>query len=310
MAHENVTIIGSGPAGLTAALYCARMGLNPLIIEGPLPGGQLMTTFLVENWPGEKSILGPSLIGNMREHAKTFGTRFISGRVIKIQTQQPFIISLDNDKEILSESIIIASGARPRRLGCPGEDKYWGRGVSSCAICDGAFFKEKTILVVGGGNSALEQIMFLSKFAKKLLLLHRGSYLTATEQYLKDGIKKLINLEIIYDAKLLEIQGNEEQVTHATIQTKNKTSQTLPVDGIFVAIGTQPNADFIPQEIDRTPQGQIIAHEGTQTKIPGIFGAGDVTNRAYRQAITAAAEGCQAALDVQKYLKKTGILLN
>ncbi|HAU30425.1 TPA: thioredoxin-disulfide reductase [Candidatus Dependentiae bacterium] len=312
MSREYVTIIGSGPAGLTAALYCARMGLSPLVIEGPLPGGQLMTTFLVENWPGEQSILGPSLIFKMREQAQHFGTRFASGLVNNINTKQcPFRITLADGKEILSESIIIASGARPRRLECPGEEAYWGKGVSSCAVCDGAFFKDKTVMVVGGGNSALEQILFVSKFAKKLILIHRSTELSATEKYLIDGIKQLSNLQLIFSAELVEIVGNQTQATGATIHhTKTNTKETLPVDGIFIAIGSRPNTNFIPEEVNKSAHGQIITTSGSKTNIPGIFGAGDVTTQAYRQAVTASAQGCQAALDVQKYLKKTGILLN
>ncbi len=308
---QKIVIIGSGPAGLTAALYCARMGLEPLVINGPLPGGQLMTTFLVENWPGEKQITGPELIQNMRDHAHHFGTRFIDGIVTKITTISPFTITLNDSSSIQSHSVIIASGARPRRLNCPGEEQYWGRGVSSCAICDGAFFKDKTVLVVGGGNSALEQATFLSQFTPHIILVHHKDQLSATESHLKKEIAQLPNLRIIFKAKVEKITGNNERVTHAIIKhTNTNTEESLAVDGIFIAIGTQANSSFLPPEIAQSPQQQILFSQATQTTVQGIFAAGDVTINAYRQAITASSGGCKAALDAQKYLKKSGILLN
>lgn len=308
---ELVTIVGSGPAGLTAAIYTARMGLSPLVIDGPLPGGQLMTTFLVENWPGEQKISGPKLITNIRDHAQLFGTRFLSGSVESIELTSPFKITLNTEETITSQTIIIASGSKPRRLGCPGEEKYWGRGVSSCAICDGALFQDKQVLVVGGGNSALEYVLFLSQFTKKITLIHRGTSINATEQRLKEQVLKLSFVKTYFSTIIISIEGDNEQITAANIQDLNTGSKrTLDVAGIFLAIGSQANSSFLPKEIALSENKQIIVNNGTHTTIPGIFSAGDVANKAYRQAITASGTGCQAALDAQKYLKKTGILLN
>lgn len=311
MRPEHVVIIGSGPAGLTAAVYCARMGLTPLVIDGPLPGGQLMTTFLVENWPGEKSVLGPTLIQKMRSHAEHFGTRFLSETVKSIDPySNPFSITTTNNSTIQTKSIIIASGATPRRLGCPGESTYWGQGVSSCAICDGAFYENKKVLVIGGGNSALEQALFLSRFTPNIYLLHRGTQLTATEAYLWEGIKKIPNLSILYETELLEIQGDGSKVTEAILIHRTKGQSILAVDGVFIAIGTQAQTNFLPEELHINSRKQIVLSTGSHTSIAGIFAAGDVTQYAYRQAITAAAAGCQAALDVQNYLKKTTITVD
>ncbi len=309
MRPENVVIIGSGPAGLTAALYCARMGLSPLIIEGPLPGGQLMTTFLVENWPGEKSILGPSLMNNLREHATHLGTRFISETVTNIETsKQPFTIITKNNTRIHAQSIIIATGSTPRRIGCPGEDLYWGIGVSSCAVCDGAFYKDKTVAVIGGGNTALGHILFLSRFARQLFLIHHGTQLTATEQHLIESLKNIAHLSIFYQTKVKEIIGDTKKITELQLNSQNpEIPSKISADGVFVAIGSQATTSFLPPEIRLSEKKQIVISHTTQTSVDGIFAAGDVTIHAYRQAITAASAGCQAALDVQNYLKKNNI---
>lgn len=300
--RETLVIIGSGPAGLTAAIYAARANLNPLVIEGSIPGGQLVKTSYVENWPGEKSILGVSLIMNMKEHAASLGTRFMDGTVTNLDTTKPFTLTLDTTTRIEAQAIILAMGAIPKRLHCPGEDLYWGKGVTSCAVCDGAFYPNKKVLVIGGGDSAMESASFLKKFTNQITIVHILDKLTAS-QAMQKRILDDPTITIIYNSTLTEIKGSNDRVTHAII-TNQKTHEqtTLEAEGIFLAIGLSPSTDFLKDKVAIDSHGYIQVTDHTKTSVAGIFAAGDAHDYRYRQAITAAGNGCMAALDVERYL--------
>lgn len=311
--HGNhpILIIGSGPAGLTAAIYAARFGLRPLILEGDEPGGQLMGTTYVENWPGERKILGPELMMKMRNHAADLGATLISGRAESVTSTDSIItVTTSRHQKISCHALIVATGAHPRKLGCPGEQTYWGAGVSSCAVCDGALFKDQPIVIVGGGNAALENALFMSNITNKITIIHRGSELSASEQPLRKAVLASPNITIIYDSTVEEIMGSGPtadggQVTGVKIvHGPTGSSKILETKAVFVSVGQIPTTDFLPKNIERTPSGHLAVHDGTQSSIPGIFGAGDVVDFRYRQAITSAGDGCKAALDAQNYLKK------
>ncbi len=307
---EQVIIIGSGPAGLTAAIYSARANRKPIVIEGKNPGGQLMGTSEVENWPGEKSILGPKLMMNMREQAQAMGTRFVTDEVIKLETlHYPFTLSTAT-QEFKAQSIILAMGTVPRRLGCPGENEYWGKGVTTCAVCDGAFYAGKSVMVIGGGDSAMEEASFLTKFTDKITVVHILDQLTASYAMQKRVIDNK-NIKIIYNSTLNCVEGNGQHVTHACIENqKTKEKTKVPVDGIFIAIGLTPKTDFLKGQVDLNTYGYVLVHHNkakTATSVDGIFVAGDVADPYYRQAVVAAGTGCMAALDVEAYLKNNGV---
>ncbi len=301
---EKLVIIGSGPAGLTAALYAARSHLEPLVFEGDTPGGQLTGTTAVENWPGDISVLGPQLMRTMREHAQHFGTRLLFQEIIDIDiTQRPFIVTTDKHEKILAYAIIIATGATPRRLHVPGEDTYWGRGITSCAVCDGAFYTDKPILVVGGGDSAMEAASFMTHFTKKITVVHILDKLTASPA-MQDKVLKYPFINVIYHSTITAFDGNGQHVTQATIMNKQTgIQQVLPVNAAFIAIGMHPNTGLVKGKLELDDWGYIVQKLHTQTSVPGIFAAGDVVDYRYRQAITSASSGCMAALDAEEYLK-------
>jgi len=298
-----VLIIGSGPAGLTAAIYAARSALTPTVIEGKKPGGQLIGTTYVENWPGQKRILGPALMQEMREHAESVGTEFIAGNVTKVDdTQKPFAVTLDTGTTFHAHAIILAMGAEPKRLNCPGEDKYWGKGVSTCAVCDGTFYKDKKVIVVGGGDSAMEAASFLRSYTDKITIVHILEKLTAC-QAMQERILKDPTIKVIYAHTVSAIEGNNEKVTGVVItDQKTKASQKIETDGAFITIGLKPNTDFLPAPLERDQWGYLKVHDQTKTSVEGIFAAGDVQDFRYRQAITSAGSGCMAALDAERYL--------
>lgn len=308
---EHVIVIGSGPAGLTAAIYLARFGLTPLVIDGPQPGGQLMWTTYIENWPGIPKIRGSELMQNLRNHAATLGAQLVAENVTAIAPQKtesedsPLFTVKTNKKSYQSKAVIIASGAHPRKLGCPGEEEYWGKGVSPCAVCDGSFFKDQQVVVVGGGNSGLENALFLRQYTDKITLIHVKPELTASEVRLREAVEKDSAIACIFNSTVTKIVGDGERVTGIEI-TNQKTKETTQhaTAAVFVAVGQVPSSDFLQGVVDLTPAGNIALKNGTQTSVSGIFAAGDVADAKYRQAITAAATGCMAALDVQTYLAK------
>lgn len=299
----DVIIIGSGPAGLTAGIYCSRAQLNVALIEGNQPGGQLMTTTEVENWPGEISVQGPDLMIKMREHAQHYGSTIISDSVVSIDfAKRPFTVVTEGKESLQANSIIIATGAKNKMLGCPGEQEYFAKGVSTCATCDAPFYRDKEVIVVGGGNTAVTEAAHLLHHVKKLTIVQIGSELSAN-----DPIKfKVLNnpkAQFIYNATIEEIQGNGSNVTGAVVKnTQTNEKQIVSADGIFLAIGFLPNTALFKDQIELDKFGYIVVTDHTKTSIPGVFAAGDVQDYRYRQAITSAGAGCMAALDVQTFL--------
>lgn len=302
--REKVVILGSGPAGLTAAIYTSRAGLNPLVIEGPTPGGQLMGTTHVENWPGHISILGPNLIQNLREQAKHLGARFLGRSVVKVNLQErPF--TLWTEKNIIkADSLIIATGATAKRLGVPGEDKYWANGVSTCAVCDGAFYKDKKVIIVGGGDTAMEEASFMRNFTDDITVIHILDKLTASK-VMQERVLSDPKIKIIYQTSITEILGDGTRANE--IVTKNLATneiQNIKFDGMFVAVGLNPATTVFKDQLELTKNNYLAVKDHTKTSIDGIFAAGDVADYKYRQAITSAGTGCMAALDVEKFLKE------
>lgn len=303
---KKLIIIGSGPAGLTAAIYSARANLNPLIIEGANPGGQLVGTSIVENWPGEKKIMGPKLMMNLKEHAASLGTTFLSESVVKVDfNKKPFTLWTDQNKALKADSIIIATGATAKRLGVPGEDTYWGKGVTTCAVCDGAFFKDKKVVVIGGGDTAMEDASFLKKFTKQITVIQLLDKLTASPA-MQQRVIHDPDITILYHSTITEFQGDTNRLTKITV-TNQKTKQqtTMDVDGAFLAIGMKPNTKPFQGYVEMDTWGYLSVKNHTKTSVDGIFAAGDVADFRYRQAISAAGFGCMAALDAQNYLEQT-----
>ena len=306
MIHD-VLILGSGPAGLTAAVYSARANLSPLLIDGSQPGGQLTLTTDVENFPGfPKGIMGPQLIQDMRAQAERFGTQFRQGHVTKVDLDtQPLRITVDGEETIETKTLIISTGASANLLGLPSESRLMGHGVSTCATCDGFFFREKEIAVVGGGDSAVEEATFLTKFASKVTLIHRRDKLRASK-IMQDRAMNNEKITFQWNSTLEEVLGDEvvTGVRLRNIQT-NQTEE-LALSGVFIAIGHTPNTSLFKGKIDMDDGGYIRTqpHRST-TNIPGVFAAGDVQDSHYRQAITAAGSGCMAAIDAERYLEAT-----
>lgn len=302
---HKIVIIGSGPAGLTAAVYASRANLKPLVIEGKKPGGQLMNTTAVENWPGNISIMGPELMMNMRKHAEHFGTRFASGDVAEVDfSKQPFKIVTSRKETILAQCVIIATGANPKLLNCPGESEYWSKGVSTCAVCDGAFFKDKKVVIVGGGDTAMEDASFMRNFTDNITIVHIKSELTASHA-MQERVINDKHIKIIYDSTVTRINGDGSTVTSISI-TNQKThqSQELKADAVFVAIGLLPNTAPFKGQLALNDYGYLLVENHTKTSVKGVFAAGDVFDYRYRQAVTAAGSGCMAALDAEKYIKE------
>lgn len=308
MTHHSLVIIGSGPAGLTAAIYAARAMLKPVLIAGPQPGGQLTITNDVENYPGfDEPVSGPELMQEMEKQAKRYGTEFIEDWVTDVDfTEQPYKISTSSQDIITTDSIIIATGASAKWLGLESEEKYKGFGVSACATCDGFFYRNKVVAVVGGGNTAVEEALFLTNFASKVYLIHRRDTLRA-EPILQKRLFENEKIEFITNSVTQEIigGGNPEGVTGIKIKNKNTNQETtLDVDGVFIAIGHKPGTDLFKGKIDMDSEGYIKVTPGTvTTNVLGVFAAGDVSDKLYRQAVTAAGMGCMAALDAARYLE-------
>ena len=299
---EKVVIIGSGPAGLTAAIYTARADLRPLMIEGMERGGQLMLTTDVENYPGfPDGIMGPELMEGFRKQAERFGTRIMSSDVTRVDfSSRPFRIWVDED-EYQADSVIISTGASARWLGLESEARLRGHGVSACATCDGFFFRDKEIAVVGGGDSAAEEALFLTKFASKVYLIHRRDELRASK-IMANRVLGHDKIEVIWDTVVEDVIGGD-LVTGLALYNRVKDERSeLAVEGLFLAIGHDPNTKIFQGAIDLDDQGYILTGENTMTSVPGVFAAGDVTDHVYRQAITAAGMGCQAAIDAERWL--------
>lgn len=299
---EKVVIVGSGPAGLTSAIYTARAALKPLMIEGMERGGQLMLTTDVENYPGfPDGIMGPELMEGFRKQAERFDTRIMSSDVSKVDfSSQPFKIWVDDD-EYLADSVIISTGASARWLGLDSETRLRGRGVSACATCDGFFFRDKEIAVVGGGDSAAEEAIFLTKFASKVYVIHRRDELRASK-IMASRVLNHDKIEVVWDTVIEEVLG-EDVMTGLRIRNRvTDEVSVLPVEGMFLAIGHTPNTKIFEGQIDLDDKGYILTGENTMTSVPGVFAAGDVTDHVYRQAITAAGMGCQAAIDAEHWL--------
>jgi thioredoxin reductase (NADPH) len=307
MTHAKVVIIGSGPAAYTAAIYAARALLEPVQIEGVQPGGQLTITTDVENYPGFADVIqGPWLMEQMRKQTAHVGTRLISAHAHKLDlSRRPFRVECDAGDVYLADSLILATGAQARWLGLPSEGKFKGHGVSACATCDGFFYRDKEVLVVGGGNTAVEEALFLTKFASKVTVIHRRDHLRA-EKILQDRLFNHPKIEVVWDTVLHALRGNERplKVTHARLQNvRTGALVERPVDGVFIAIGHTPATELVQGQLELKPNGYVkTAPFSTATSVPGVFAAGDVTDDTYRQAVTAAGMGCMAALEAERFL--------
>ncbi|MHB8481260.1 MAG: thioredoxin-disulfide reductase [Nitrospiria bacterium] len=302
---ENVVIIGSGPAGLTAAIYSARANLKPVLIEGVQPGGQLTITTEVENYPGfAGGIMGPDLMIEMKKQSERFGTRFIQGNVNQVDlSNRPFKIFLD-EETLLTKTLIISCGASAKLLNIPSEKTLMGHGVSACATCDGFFFKEKKVLVIGGGDTAMEEATFLTKFAKEVKVVHRRDTLRASK-IMQERARKNPKISFIWNSEIDKILGEETgKVTGVSLKNiKTHIVKEEPCDGVFVAIGHEPNSSLFKGQLKLNENGYIITHQGTKTSVPGVFAAGDIQDFVYKQAVTAAGTGCMAAIDAERFLE-------
>ena len=301
---REVIVIGGAAAGYTAALYAARANMNPLVIEGVNWGGQLMITSDVENYPGYASgVLGPEMMQDFRKQAERFGAEFVTDDVMKVDfSERPFRVWVGED-EYRAESVIVATGANARQLGLESERTLQGRGVSYCAVCDAAFFRDKTVVVVGGGDSAMEEATFLAKFASKVILVHRRDMFRAS-QIMTDRARATEKIEFVVDSVVEEVRG-EGVVTGVVVRNVKSGELTeIPADGLFVAIGHDPNTELFKGQLDMDPEtGYLITNgKSTETNVPGVFAAGDVQDDVYRQAVTAAGSGCMAALDSERWL--------
>ncbi|WP_052664977.1 thioredoxin-disulfide reductase [Nitriliruptor alkaliphilus] len=306
---QDVVIIGSGPAGLTAAVYAARGNLEPLLIEGVVDGGptggQLTLTTDVENYPGfPDGITGPELILGMRAQAERFGTHFITEDVTSVDLSGPLkTLTTASGKTVTARSLIIATGAKPRRLEVPGEAELWGSGVSACATCDGFFFKDKHVVIVGGGDTAMEEAIFLTKFAAKVSVIHRRDELRASK-IMQERAFKNDKIEFVWNATVAEVHGADGAVSSLTLQdTVSGETRDFPAEGLFLAIGHIPNTWLFEGVLDTDDEGYLLVEQpSTRTNAPGVFACGDVMDHEYRQAVTAAGTGCRAAIDAERWL--------
>jgi thioredoxin reductase (NADPH) len=305
--HAKVVIIGSGPAGYTAAIYAARAMLEPVLIQGIQPGGQLTITTDVENYPGYADVIqGPWLMEQMQKQAEHVGTKIVHDYVTDVDlSRRPFRLSCDSGDVFIAETVIVATGAQARWLDLPSEQKFKGYGVSACATCDGFFYRGKNVIVVGGGNTAVEEALFLTNFADKVTVVHRRDHFRA-EKILQDRLFKNPKIAVIWDSAIDEIIGEENPIKVSRARLKNvKTGATveIAIDGVFIAIGHEPATELFKGKLDMKPSGYIkIAPYSTATSVAGVFAAGDVTDDVYRQAVTAAGLGCMAALEAEKFL--------
>ena len=304
--HSKLLIIGSGPAGYTAAIYGARAMLKPILLQGIQPGGQLTITTDVENWPGEKVILGPDLMKNLENHAISTGVKVIQDHIKKLDLKKyPFHIEGENNNCYTADSVILATGATAKWLGLESEDFFKGFGVSACATCDGFFYKNEEIVVVGGGNTAVEEALFLTNFASKVILIHRRDNLRA-EKILQNRLFDNKKIKIIWDSEIIEILGNKNPKTVEEVlikNVKNSSIQKIKCKGVFIAIGHSPASELVKDQLELYQGGYVFTKpDSTHTSISGVFAAGDITDSRYRQAITSAGMGCMAALEAEKFL--------
>jgi thioredoxin reductase (NADPH) len=303
---ENVVIVGTGPAGLTAAIYSARANLKPLCIEGEQPGGQLTITSDVENYPGfAEAVMGPELMDAFKKQATRFGTRFVQANLVKADlSKRPFTLEFSDGEVVKAETLIIATGASAKWIGLASETKYRGKGVSACATCDGFFFKNLDVVVVGGGDTAMEEATFLTRFAKSVTIVHRRDKLRASK-IMQDKAMKNPKIKFIWDSEVIEVLGDEKAVTAVRLNNLKTGAKTeMAAQGLFLAIGHEPNTKVFRSQIRCNDSGYILVDPGTtRTNVPGVFAAGDVADHVYRQAVTAAGTGCMAAIDAERFLE-------
>ena len=304
--HRKLIIIGSGPAGYTAAVYAARAMVEPLLIQGMQPGGQLTITTEVENWPGLIEVQGPELMVKMEEHARAMGAEIKFDTVTKLDLGvRPFRAICDSGDAITADAVILATGAQAKWLGLPSEETFQGFGVSACATCDGFFYRGKEVVVIGGGNTAVEEALFLTNFASKVTLIHRRNELRA-EKILQQRLQKNPKINCLWDHEVLEVLGDKDPLGVTGVKLRNvKTGaeSTLDTSGVFVAIGHSPASELVKDQLELHDGGYVKVEPGsTRTSIPGVFAAGDLTDHIYRQAVTSAGMGCMAALDAERYL--------
>ena len=304
--HTKVLIIGSGPAGYTAAVYSARAMLQPLLIQGLQPGGQLTITTEVENWPGHKSVQGPDLMVEMEEHAREMGAEIIADYITSLDlSARPFVAKSDSGMTYTADALILATGAQAKWLGLPSEEKFKGFGVSACATCDGFFYRNREVVVIGGGNTAVEEALFLTNFASKVTLVHRRDTLRA-EKILQDRLAKHPKIETCWNSEVVEVLGTEAPLGVTAVRLRDVNTgaeKDIPCDGFFVAIGHSPASELVKDQLELHEGGYVKVEPGsTRTSIPGVFAAGDLTDHVYRQAITSAGMGCMAALDAERWL--------
>jgi thioredoxin reductase (NADPH) len=305
MNHRKVIIIGTGPAGLTSAIYTARADLKPLVLEGEQPGGQLTLTTEVENFPGfVDGVMGPELMSNMKNQAARFGAEFVATLCTEADlSKRPFTVKASNGETYTADSIIISTGASAKMLGLPNEKGLVGRGVSTCATCDGFFYRDRIVHVVGGGDTAMEDATFITKFAKKVYIVHRKDTLRASKPMQERAFNNP-KIEFIWDSAVTEIFSDHSGVTHITVENlKTGDKEKRRTDGLFYAIGHTPNTSFLKGQITLDDNGFIKTTNGPETNIPGVFACGDVQDSIYRQAITAAGSGCQAAIKAERFLE-------
>ncbi len=304
--QSRVLIIGSGPAGYTAGVYASRAMLEPVLVQGIEPGGQLTITTEVENWPGDTEVQGPDLMQRMEAHARSVGTEVISDHIQSLDlSRRPFVAAGDGGTTYLAEAVILATGAQAKWLGMPSEDHFKGFGVSACATCDGFFFRGQQVVVVGGGNTAVEEALFLTKFASKVTLVHRRNELRA-EKILQHRLFKNPKVEIMWDHQLDEVFGTDDPRGVEGVRLKHAQTAAiteLPCKGVFIAIGHAPSSELVSDQLELHNGGYVVtAPDSTATSIPGVFAAGDITDHIYRQAVTSAGMGCMAALEAEKFL--------
>ena len=304
--HTKVLIIGSGPAGYTAAVYSARAMLNPILVQGIQPGGQLTITTEVENWPGDTHVMGPDLMVRMEAHATAMGAEVISDHISDLDlSKRPFVAKADSGTTFTADAVILATGAQAKWLGLPSEEKFKGFGVSACATCDGFFYRGKEVVVIGGGNTAVEEALFLTNFATKVTLIHRRDTLRA-EKIMQDRLFKHPKIVMQWDSEVTEVLGSDAPASVTAVRTRNlKTGEIkdVPCHGFFVAIGHAPASELVKDQLPLHSGGYVqVAAGSTRTAIPGVFAAGDLTDHIYRQAVTSAGMGCMAALDAEKFL--------
>ena len=304
--HTKVLIIGSGPAGYTAAVYAARAMLNPILVQGLTPGGQLTITTEVENWPGDSNVQGPDLMVRMADHASAVGAEVIADYITSLDLQhRPFTAAADSGTTYTADAVILATGAQAKWIGLPSEQKFQGFGVSACATCDGFFYRGKEVVVIGGGNTAVEEALFLTNFATKVTLIHRRDSLRA-DKIMQDRLFKHPKIQLVWNSEVTEVLGTEAPLGVTAVRTRNlKTGAEaeIPCAGFFVAIGHAPASELVKDQLPLHNGGYVEVEAGTtRTAIPGVFAAGDLTDHVYRQAVTSAGMGCMAALDAERWL--------